>query len=359
MGLRSSGIDFHPVAIDTADNILPAIRYILGLRISPAEKRARIAKVINLIGSDFYTRMFEANSEVFDSTAIGTTDYLAIQERVETLAIKLVRQYALHRPVDAIVREFYDSALGKAQEEAFLNAISLDKHPTVTRTLVGETCAWCRGLVGTHIYPDGKYFARHDNCDCLIVASGYKTRNGVVQNYVKHKNTPARQRHLEPTLKKLYDNPNETTIAFSQVLEGQKKESNLGMVRLDAADALGVKRKAEIKITRSAALHMDNSGHFRGTGFTKNGHNDTNPLTIKGITNIPEIVRRANQDNTIAKKEMIIRGKQNIQRFYVLGDVNDGQIVIVDRISPNSLSIVTSYKVSKSRYVRYLKEIGG
>ena len=30
------------------------------------------------------------------------------------------------------------------------------------------------------------HFARHDDCDCLIVVSGYNSRNGVVNNYTKN-----------------------------------------------------------------------------------------------------------------------------------------------------------------------------
>lgn len=178
-------MDFHPVATDTADNILPAIKYILDLDISPLDKTERIKKVINLIGSDFYVQMFDANSEVFDSTALGMADYNDLVGHVDTLATKILRQHSLGRVVDQIVREFYDTALGHAQDKAFNNALSLGKHPTVTRSLVGETCDWCRNLVGTHIYPERRYFARHDNCDCLIVVSGYNSRNGVVSNYTK------------------------------------------------------------------------------------------------------------------------------------------------------------------------------
>ncbi len=345
-------MDFHPVAIDTTENILPAIKYILSLNIAPNNKKARITKVINLIGSDFYIQMFDANSEVFGSTAIRSADYSQMVEQVDTLATKLVRQYALSRVIDPIVKEFYDTALGRAQEEAFRNAISLDRHPTITRTLVGEFCDWCKGLAGTHIYPNAEYFARHDNCDCLIVASGYNSRNGIVKNYVKHKNTPARQEHLEPTLQELRNDPNKTTIAFSQVLEGQKKEASLGKVRLDAAKTLGVKRKTEVKINRSSALHMDNSGHFSGTGFTTNGHNDANPLSTKEIANISEVVKNANKNNTV-----LSRTKYGNQRFQILGDSNNRQVVIVERTKQGGLNVVTSYKVSKSRYERYLKEI--
>ncbi|MBQ2659629.1 hypothetical protein IJF85_01485 [Candidatus Saccharibacteria bacterium] len=178
-------MDFHPVALDTTNNILPTIRYILSLDISPADKKEKLAKVFNLLGSDFYYQMFEANSEVFDSTAIGASDFGEMLDQIERLATKLVRNDALGRPIDGLVDEFFNSVLGNAQSEAYQNAISLDKHPTVRRSMVGETCTWCAGLAGTHIYPDSEVFTRHDNCDCLIEVSGFNSRNGVLNNYRK------------------------------------------------------------------------------------------------------------------------------------------------------------------------------
>lgn len=345
-------MDFHPVAIDTAENILPAIRYILSLDIKPSDKQSRIADAINLIGSDFYVQMFNANSEVFNSTAIDTTDYSQMNSQVESLATKIVRQYSLDRVIDPIVKGFYDTALGKAQEEAFRNAISLDKHPTLTRSLVGETCKWCRDLVGTHLYPDAKYFARHDNCDCLIVTSGYNSRNGVLRNYVKHKNTPARQEHLEPTLEKLQQTePTETTVAFSQLLEGQKSIAAIGKINPDSADTIGLKRKATIALTRSHAIHMDNSGHLSGLGFGKNGHDDPSPLTIAEIDNISNIVNNAASDNIVR-----IESQRSKERFIILGDARNRQIVIAEKSNKEQLNVVTSYKTSEKQYQKLMWE---
>ncbi len=345
-------MDFHPVAIDTASNILPAVKYILGLDISPDDKKTRIAKVINLIGSDFYTQMFDANSQVFDSTAIGTTDYSQMTDQIENLATKLVRQNSLGRVIDPIVREFYDSALGKAQKEAFRNAISLDKHPTLTRTVVGKCCEWCDKKQGTYTYPKGEDFARHDNCDCLFTTSGYNSRNGVLNNYVKHKNTPARQEHLAPTLEKLRQTePTEMTVGLSQLLEGQKNVVGFGSIQRDGAEALGVNRKASITLSRGYALHMDNSGHFSGTGFGKSGYDDGSPLTIAEINNIPTIVQNAKADEIIPAGK-----KRGLQRYIVLGDARDRQIVIVERKSKDHIGIVTSYKASEGQYQRYMWE---
>lgn len=180
-----SGVDFHPVAKDTAKSMMKVVDYILGLPITKADKLARMVKVFNLVGSDFYMQMFNANSEMFDSTAIGTTDYGNMTNQIERLAQKITRNDYLGRDARQLVQSFYDSALGDAQNEAFRNAISLDKHPTLTRTMVGETCDWCQERAGVHTDPDGDLFARHAHCDCLFVVSGYKSRNGALTNYNK------------------------------------------------------------------------------------------------------------------------------------------------------------------------------
>lgn len=46
--------------------------------------------------------------------------------------------------------------------------------PTITRTVVSETCDWCQSLVGTYSYEEVKetghpVFRRHRKCDCLVV----------------------------------------------------------------------------------------------------------------------------------------------------------------------------------------------
>lgn len=56
--------------------------------------------------------------------------------------------------------------------------------PTITRTIVSETCNWCESLVGTYSYEEVKetghpVFRRHRNCDCLVV---YDPGSGRRQN---------------------------------------------------------------------------------------------------------------------------------------------------------------------------------
>lgn len=182
----ANGINFSVVATDTAESMDATVKYILGLNISPAEKIKRLSKVFNLIGSDFYVQMFEANSQVFDSTAIGT-DYNDMTDQIDRLSRKIVQNYNLSRPIDTLVKDFYDSVLGQAQNEAFRNAMSLDKHPTLSRSIVGETCQWCIDRAGVFVDPEPELFTRHADCDCLFVVSGYNSRNGILTNYRKER----------------------------------------------------------------------------------------------------------------------------------------------------------------------------
>lgn len=178
-------MEFSKVATDIGEQMLKVVNYILGLNISPADKRERLKRAFRIVGDEFFNKMFSDNSELFDSTAIGTLGYQNPGNRIEGLSAKLVQNYNLGRKNEAIVREFYDSVLGDAQFEAFENARSLSKVPTLTRQLVGETCGWCTARVGTFVDPDSELFARHDNCDCLFIVSGYNSRNGILTNYKK------------------------------------------------------------------------------------------------------------------------------------------------------------------------------
>lgn len=179
-------MDFHAVSDDLSTHAMSAVAFALGLDVSPNTKRVLLVSLFTMLGNEFYQQMYTANSEVFDSASI-TSSYTLDEDRLQRLAWKLVRQYVLGRVVSAIVKEYFDCILADAEHEAFRNAVSLEKHPTLTRSVVSETCAWCQNLAGTHVNPEPIHFARHDNCDCQIVVSGYNTRNGVLKNYKKKK----------------------------------------------------------------------------------------------------------------------------------------------------------------------------
>lgn len=178
-------MNFSGVAKDLGRQMEKVVAYILSLDISPAEKRLRLTRAFGIVGNEFFDKMFKDNSYLFDSEAIGTMGFQNPEDQIERLSAKLVQNYNLGRKTNEIVVGFFDSVLADAQHEAFENGKSLGKVPTLTRSLVGETCGWCRDRVGTFTYPDSELFARHDNCDCLFIVRGYNSRNGILTNYRK------------------------------------------------------------------------------------------------------------------------------------------------------------------------------
>lgn len=178
-------MNFSATAKDVSKQMAKVVAYILSLDISPEDKRARLVKAFGITGNEFFGKMFADNSILFDSEAVGTLGFKNPEDQIERLSAKLVQNHNLGRKTDAIVTGFFDSVLADAQDEAFGNARSLGKVPTLKRRLVGETCEWCRARVGTFTNPDGELFARHDNCDCLFIVSGYNSRNGILTNYRK------------------------------------------------------------------------------------------------------------------------------------------------------------------------------
>jgi hypothetical protein len=180
-------MNFSDVATDIGTQMEEVVAYILSLNIDPEEKRTRLIKAFGIVGNEFYSKMFVDNSELFGSLAIRSAGYTDPEDQIERLASKLVQNYNLGRGNGAIVKEFFDSVLGDAQNEAFRNGKAMGKVPTLTRQLVGETCRWCVARAGTFTNPSGEMFARHDNCDCLLIVKGYNSRNGILTNYRKAK----------------------------------------------------------------------------------------------------------------------------------------------------------------------------
>lgn len=178
-------MDFRGIVKDTTTAVQNLINYILGLGISPEAKKNRIAGVYSSVGREFAKKTFEDASFLFDSTAIKSRVDINEEDQVERLATKVVRDSAFDLNDERITKEYYDTILGRSEYFSFLNAISLDKHPVLKRTMVGETCDWCKERAGTHTDPDQSLFARHDNCDCLFWISGFNSRNGRLNNYTK------------------------------------------------------------------------------------------------------------------------------------------------------------------------------
>ena len=178
-------MNFHGISKDAGEQMEKVVNYVLGLPISPQEKRKWLIYVFGEIGGKFFDKMFGDASELFDSTAMSTNGLRNNDNQIPRLATKLLRNDALSRSNKAMTKLYFDSIQSDAIEEAFANARSLDKHPTLTRYVVGETCNWCNAMAGTHINPTGDMYRRHADCDCILEYSGVNGRKEIVKNYSK------------------------------------------------------------------------------------------------------------------------------------------------------------------------------
>lgn len=144
--------------------------------------------------------------------------------------------------------------------------------------------------------------------------------------------------HLAAFITGLYDYDN-TTRKFADVLSGKKTRVTLGYPEIAAAKSFGVSPRTKIVLKRSYALHMDNSGHFTGLGYGKNGHRDPYPLTIRQVSLIPEIIKTAKQTEIFTDER--VRG---LQRYRIERKESWGQIIIVEvSINRNEIYLVTAY----------------
>lgn len=178
-------MDFSGIVEDTANGVYNIIVDVLRMDISPDTKINQIQAVLSQVGAQFGQKMFDDVSRLFGSSAIKSSIPYSENDQVYTLAQKIVRDSAFALDDKPLVKEYGDVILGRAQHSAFENARSLDRHPTLTRRMRGETCQWCVDRAGTFTDPPAELFARHDNCDCLFIVSGYNSRNGVLKNYKK------------------------------------------------------------------------------------------------------------------------------------------------------------------------------
>ena len=116
-------MNFSATAADIAKQMVEVVNYILALNIDPTEKRARLIRAFNIVGNEFFNKMFADNSVLFDSEAIKSLGFTNPEGQIERLSTRLVRNYNLGRKNDATVKGFFDSVLGDAQREAFDNGI--------------------------------------------------------------------------------------------------------------------------------------------------------------------------------------------------------------------------------------------
>lgn len=172
------------------DTIIKKVIDVLNLinnpEIDPEVRQLNQEILFREVGSAVYAKIYDMNAYDFE---IEYTKGSGIDDRYYGLA-KVVAASISTGPlgINDYVRNYLDTMASKAQQDAVTNARQSGKFPTVIRKLNGETCKWCESLAGTYTNPDSEVFKRHAKCDCSITTEGFKSRNGLLGNYVKPSN---------------------------------------------------------------------------------------------------------------------------------------------------------------------------
>lgn len=176
-------MDYAGLNDTIARKVMAALKLINNPEISPEVRQLNQEILFREVGAAVYAKVYDMNAFDFE---IEHTRGSGIDDRhfgMAKVAAASVATGALG--LDLLVRNYLDSAASKAQQDAVRNARESGKHPTVTRKMNGETCDWCESLAGTYTKPDSEIFKRHRGCDCSIITEGYRSRNGLLDNYVK------------------------------------------------------------------------------------------------------------------------------------------------------------------------------
>ena len=163
--------------------VLEALAIINNPEIAPEVRQLNQEILFREVGSAIYAKVYDMNAFDFE---IERTIGPGIDDRYYGLAkVASASVSAGTVGLDEYVKNYLDTMASKAQQDAVKNARQSNKYPTVTRKTVGDTCKWCRSLAGTYTNPSSDVFRRHGGCDCAVVTEGYRSRNGLLGNYVK------------------------------------------------------------------------------------------------------------------------------------------------------------------------------
>lgn len=167
--------------------VMLAVALINNPEISPEIRQFNLEILFREVGSAVYAKIYDMNA--FDFNIEHTTG-AGIDERYYGLAKKA--SYSVSTGDVAIadqVRNFLNQCGAQAQQHAVATARQSGHHPSASRRVVGtKNCKWCLSKVAENVKnPPAEFFHRHAGCDCEIITKGYKSRNGLLQNYVKPK----------------------------------------------------------------------------------------------------------------------------------------------------------------------------
>lgn len=184
-------MDFDSLTTEASKMTADLANEILASNHSPADKIKMLVTAITSVGETYASKLFGDISRVFGSENLKTNPDTGGRMQIYDLAQKLVRNSAFGMEAQELTRDYFTNVFSRNAEQAYKNAISLEKHPTITRQMTGrETCEWCRQRAGSWSatsFSDlpQEIFRRHLGCDCVIRLSGPGTRSYKLNNYVK------------------------------------------------------------------------------------------------------------------------------------------------------------------------------
>ncbi len=176
-------MDYSKLNETITKKVLAALAIINNPEIAPDVRQLNQEILFREVGAAVYAKVYDMNAfdyEIQHTRGPGMDDR---HYGIAKVAAASVATGALG--LHLLVRNYLDTAASNAQRDASVNAKQSGKRPKITRKMNGETCDWCQSLAGTYENPDSEVFKRHRGCDCSIITEGYKSRNGLLNNYAK------------------------------------------------------------------------------------------------------------------------------------------------------------------------------
>lgn len=181
-------MDYSKLNRSITPKVLKALAIINNPEISPEVRQLNQEILFREVGSAVYAKVYDMNA--FDME-IERTVGPGIDDRYYGLAKVASGSVSTgDLGIEEYVKNYLDTMASKAQNDAMINARQSGKHPTASRRLVGsKNCKWCIGKAEENVTdPPPEFFHRHGGCDCAIITSGYRSRNGLLQNYKPRQN---------------------------------------------------------------------------------------------------------------------------------------------------------------------------
>lgn len=179
-------MDYSTLANGLTPKVMAAVEILNNPEVAPDIRQLNQEILFREVGRSIYAKVYDMNAfdmEIAHTIGPGIDDRYFGLAKVASASVSTGKL-----GLEEYVKNYLDTMAALAQRDAMINASQSGKRPTVTRTPKGsKTCEWCKARSGFYTDPPAEVFWRHGGCDCSIVTEGYRSRNGLLGNYVKPK----------------------------------------------------------------------------------------------------------------------------------------------------------------------------